>query len=231
MKLSPILAVFCLLAVVGPVEGLGYTTQDAPADRTQSRTGSREQDEATLRGLVAAFTKAFNAGDAKAISALFSEDARMVTLGGRAVEGREAIEKLFAASFEENPGQTIDVKTESLRFLGPDAAIEEGTATITTPGPRGARQSRPKARATRPPMSDARASGSRTASVTSRPYLPRSQSLERGSRSSNGWSANGSTRATKERSTRHAAGPNTRPSSSDRSSSRSAGSRRCRARS
>ena len=49
------------------------------------------------------------------------------------IEGREAIEKLFAASFEENPGQTIDVKTESLRFLGPDAAIEEGTATITTP--------------------------------------------------------------------------------------------------
>src|SRR5208337_3224360 len=64
---------------------------------------------------------------------LFSDDARMVTLTGRTINGRAAIEQLFASSFEEYPGQTIEVKTENLRFLGADSAIEEGTATITSP--------------------------------------------------------------------------------------------------
>ena len=57
----------------------------------------------------------------------------MVTLAGRAVNGRAAIEQVFASSFQEYPGNTIEVKTENLRFLGADSAIEEGTATITNP--------------------------------------------------------------------------------------------------
>src|SRR5208337_4127578 len=64
---------------------------------------------------------------------LFSDDARMVTLTGRTINGRVAIEQLFASSFEEYPGQTIEVKTENLRFLGARCIIEEETATITSP--------------------------------------------------------------------------------------------------
>ena len=64
---------------------------------------------------------------------MFTEQARIATEGGKTVEGRAAVEKLFAASFEANPGQTIAVKTESLRMLGSEAALEEGTATITIP--------------------------------------------------------------------------------------------------
>ena len=98
---------------------------------------------------MAAFSKAFNAGDAKAISALFSEDARMITLGGRAVEGREAIEKLFAASFDENPGQTIDVKTESLPLpRRPTPRSRRGPPRLPPPGPR-ARPHRAEPEATR----------------------------------------------------------------------------------
>ena len=86
-----------------------------------------------MRALVLEFTRAFNAGDAKAVSALFTDKARVVTMSGRSIEGREAIEKLFAASFQETPGQTIEVKTESVRFLDADAAIEEGTSTVSSP--------------------------------------------------------------------------------------------------
>jgi uncharacterized protein (TIGR02246 family) len=56
-----------------------------------------------------------------------------VTMSGRSVEGREAIEQLFAASFQDSPRQRIEVKTESIRFLDADAAIEEGTATVNSP--------------------------------------------------------------------------------------------------
>jgi uncharacterized protein (TIGR02246 family) len=83
--------------------------------------------------MVAEFTKAFNAGDAKALAALCTPDARIVTLSGKAIDGREAIDKEFADSFADHPGQKIELKTETLRFLGSDAAIEEGLATITTP--------------------------------------------------------------------------------------------------
>jgi uncharacterized protein (TIGR02246 family) len=104
-----------------------------PPAGTPVHSDSRGQDETILRGLVAEFTRAFNAGDARAVAALFTQDARITTLGGKTIEGRDAIEKVFAGSFENTSGQTIEVKTESLRFLGPDAAIEEGIATISPP--------------------------------------------------------------------------------------------------
>jgi len=138
MKSLAILAGCCLFTAVSLCVGWTARTQEAPAARTATPAVPREQDEAALRGLVAEFTRAFNAGDAKAIASLFSQDARIVTLAGLSIEGRDAIERLFAASFEQSPGQTIEVKTESLRFLGADAAIEEGTAAITAPRTDGA---------------------------------------------------------------------------------------------
>ena len=90
-------------------------------------------DEAAIRALVVEFTRAFNAGDAKAVAALFTENARIATEAGDSVEGRQAIEKLFSESFAASPDQVIVVKTNSLRMLGSEAAIEEGTATITVP--------------------------------------------------------------------------------------------------
>jgi uncharacterized protein (TIGR02246 family) len=127
-------AVFCVLALTaGICRSWAAPPQDSTAESTRSKARPRDQDEALLRAIVAEFTRAFNAGDARSIATLFTPEARIVTLTGKSIEGREAIEKVFAASFAESPGQTIEVKTESLRFLGPDAAIEEGIATITTP--------------------------------------------------------------------------------------------------
>lgn len=94
-------------------------------------------DEAAIRALVLEFTRAFNAGDAKGVAALFTEKARIATEGGETVEGRPAVEKLFADSFAASPGQVIVVKTNSLRMLGSEAALEEGTATITVPSSEG----------------------------------------------------------------------------------------------
>ena len=88
-------------------------------------------DEKAIAGLVAAFTKAFNGGDAAAAAATFAEDALVVDEHGERIEGRAAIRAGLAASFAENPGSTIAIKVDSLRFLGPDTALEEGRTTIT----------------------------------------------------------------------------------------------------
>lgn len=100
-------------------------------------TDAPPADETAIRALVAEFSRAFNAGDAKAVASLFTENARIATERGKAIEGRSAVEALFASSFEAAPGQTIVLKTENLRLLGPDAAVEDGSATITDPSEEG----------------------------------------------------------------------------------------------
>jgi uncharacterized protein (TIGR02246 family) len=134
MKLASILTGYCLVSLFlsqSPARS-GHFPEQA-AEPPQATGEVRAADGRALRALVAEFTRAFNAGDVKAVAALVSGDARLVTLTGRVINGRAAIEQLFASSFEEYPGQTIVVKTETLRFLGVDSAIEEGTATITSP--------------------------------------------------------------------------------------------------
>jgi uncharacterized protein (TIGR02246 family) len=120
----------CLLATCP-----GLRAQDAASrERTRPdslRAAESGEDGKAIAGLVAAFTKAFNGGDAAAAAATFAEDALVVDEHGARVEGRAAIRAGLAASFTENPGSTIAIKVNSLRFLGPDTALEEGRTTIT----------------------------------------------------------------------------------------------------
>lgn len=76
------------------------------------------------------FTASYNAGDAAALAALFTEDAEIVGDDGSVIQGREAIQERFATTFADEPGGVISIKPESIRFLGVDSAIEKGTATL-----------------------------------------------------------------------------------------------------
>ncbi len=95
---------------------------------------TRQADAKAIAGLVASFTKAFNAGDAAAAAATFAEDALVVDEQGERTEGRAAIRDQLASSFTGTPGRTIAIMTDSLRFLGSDTALEEGRTTITPAG-------------------------------------------------------------------------------------------------
>ena len=231
MNLASILTGFCLVSLFvsqAPARS-GYFPEQA-AEPPQATGEVRAADERALRALVAEFTRAFNAGDVKAVSALFSGDARLVTLTGRVINGRAAIEQLFASSFQEYSGQTIEVKTESLRFLGVDSAFEEGTATITSPPTPGNPAVPARPPATPLPTSSATANGFRTASVIIRcRNQPSSSRLTNTSRNWNGLSVIGSMRATKPWSTPPVAGRKTSHSCCDRFRSGSGGRPRFRA--
>jgi uncharacterized protein (TIGR02246 family) len=97
-------------------------------------------DEAAVRAVSEAFTKAYNADDAKAIAALFDADGEVVLEDGKAVRGRDAIERHFAATFAASPGSQVEVQTDSIKFLGPDVAKEEGSATVTLPSSGGRKE-------------------------------------------------------------------------------------------
>ena len=63
--------------------------------------GDKATDEATIRGLVAAFDKSHNNHDAKAFATLFAPDADVTNVRGMAVRGRKAIEDFMRPLFED----------------------------------------------------------------------------------------------------------------------------------
>src|SRR5581483_5987041 len=78
------------------------------------------------------FLEAYRAKDAAAIGALFTENAEIVDDDGEVTQGRPAIVERFAGLFKANEGGKLDVETDSIRLLSPEAAIEEGTAKVSS---------------------------------------------------------------------------------------------------
>lgn len=93
-----------------------------------------DADEKAIRATADAFVKAFNAADAKAVGALWAADAEYTDEDGRTIEGRAAIETLYADVFKQAPGAMMTVTIESVRFLAPELAVEKGVARVKSPG-------------------------------------------------------------------------------------------------
>ncbi len=90
-------------------------------------------DEKAIRATAEEFVRAFNAADAAAVGALWAPDAEYTDESGQTFHGRAAIEKLYAGMFKEHRGATIAVTIESIRFLGPDIAVEKGITNLASP--------------------------------------------------------------------------------------------------
>jgi uncharacterized protein (TIGR02246 family) len=90
----------------------------------------RAADERLIREAGAAFARDYDAGDVKSLAGRFTEDAEVIDEDGRVIQGREAIAAHFASGFEANPGETIEIAIDSIRFLGPDTAKEEGRSKV-----------------------------------------------------------------------------------------------------
>jgi uncharacterized protein (TIGR02246 family) len=100
-------------------------TKQSPAAK-QTAAKADDADEATIRQSAEAFVTAYNAHDAKAVSELFALKAEFTDEDGNLIKGREAIEKEFAETFQENPESKIKVDIDSIRVLTPNIAVEEG---------------------------------------------------------------------------------------------------------
>jgi uncharacterized protein (TIGR02246 family) len=90
----------------------------------------RSADEAAVRKAAQDFARAFEKGDAKAIGAFFTEGGEYVDEGGEAVRGRAALEKAYADFFAKRQELKAEAKTDSVRFLGKDTAVEIGRFTV-----------------------------------------------------------------------------------------------------
>lgn len=90
--------------------------------------------EQALMAQVAAFVKAYEAGDAQALTALYADDAVIVDPDGLEIKGKDEIGKMYAESFADGGGLKLDSHVEAVRFITPDVARIEGRSRVSVPG-------------------------------------------------------------------------------------------------
>ncbi|PTY01528.1 hypothetical protein DB346_12305 [Verrucomicrobia bacterium LW23] len=110
----------------------GYLPLHAQAPAAAADPAKKLTPEETAAAeTVNAYIAAYNKGDAKALGALFAEDAEWVDEEGGVIRGRAEIEKTLAATFASTKGRTVDINVESVRPLTPDVLSETGTVVLT----------------------------------------------------------------------------------------------------
>ncbi len=88
-------------------------------------------DKAAIEKAIESYTAAFNAGDAKALAVRWSPGAVYINpVNGALAEGREAIAKEFEAIFAKRKEVKLVVEVESIRFISPSVAVENGVASL-----------------------------------------------------------------------------------------------------
>jgi uncharacterized protein (TIGR02246 family) len=102
-----------------------------PAWAADAKPNAKE--EAAILKHAEAFVEAFQTGDAKALAARWTKDGDYTDQRGRTFKGREAIEKLFKELFAENKKLKLRINVDSIRFLTPEVAVEDGTTEVLPP--------------------------------------------------------------------------------------------------
>src|SRR3954452_24192165 len=108
------------------------TTEDQPdaAPAAVAPAAPANPEEAAIRELHAAFVKAYNAADARALGDLFADDAAVIDSAGEATRGRTDIAAMYAESFDEAKGLTLEATADAIRFLTTDVAQLEGQSRL-----------------------------------------------------------------------------------------------------
>lgn len=95
------------------------------------------QAEQAIRAAAQQYTEALRRGDAAAMLALWAEGGDIVDEFGNATPAKEIIESeaaARAAASQADPASTIKVVENSLRFITPDVALEDGKVEVTRGG-------------------------------------------------------------------------------------------------
>jgi uncharacterized protein (TIGR02246 family) len=94
--------------------------------------GEASKDEAAIRAISPAWMKAYNAGDAKGVSALYAEKAVLLPPGAPAANGNAAIQAYFAKDVAESAkaGVTFSLDPKNDVGVSGDLGWESGTYAV-----------------------------------------------------------------------------------------------------
>jgi uncharacterized protein (TIGR02246 family) len=90
-----------------------------------------DPDTAAIRAADEQLVKAFNAGKADELAAMFLPKGELIDEEGIVYAGQAAIKDLLTKFFEKFPGAKLTHDVDSIRVIGP-VAFEEGSRTIVT---------------------------------------------------------------------------------------------------
>jgi uncharacterized protein (TIGR02246 family) len=111
-----------------PIERAQPAAAGPPGPR--AALSDRPEDERALRAISESYARSYNAGDARTLASLFAEDAEMIDENGQRLRGSPMIESVFGSLVRHRPGAVLTLAPVSLRFLGPDVAMEEGQTVV-----------------------------------------------------------------------------------------------------
>ena len=100
------------------------------ADEKRSVDEKRTVEEAAIRKSGDSYVVAFNEGNSKSVAEHYTEDAEYVDEQGRIFLGRAAIEDSLKHFFTECPDCKLGLQINSIRFVGPAVAVEDGTTSV-----------------------------------------------------------------------------------------------------
>jgi uncharacterized protein (TIGR02246 family) len=128
-KLSLTIILMALsLALAGIASDAGASAkQPAGEQKNQSSPANQTTDDDGLK-----YEEAYNRGDAKTLARLYSDDVDYIDQDGEEVKGRDAMEKLLADNFRQNPSARLAITTEEIKQLTPDVKVTRGFATVTS---------------------------------------------------------------------------------------------------
>lgn len=126
------------IGMLAAVAGGWMLTQGSPltsfAAQDAAAKSERPDDDKAIREAAQGFARAFEKGDAKAVGEFFTEEGEYRDDGDQVIQGRAALEKAYAGFFAKRPELSVEGKTDSVRFLGKDTAVETGTFTVRAKG-------------------------------------------------------------------------------------------------
>jgi uncharacterized protein (TIGR02246 family) len=93
-------------------------------------------DEAAIRAQTTSWIKAYNGGDAKAVAALYTEDAILMPPGAPSVKGRAAIQEFITKDIAsaKAAGAVFNVNPSTDVGVSGNTGWESGTYTVTVKG-------------------------------------------------------------------------------------------------
>jgi uncharacterized protein (TIGR02246 family) len=131
------------LVLVAPAAALGVLAlsllvqlpppADASGQERSTPTAGRAADEQAIRKATAAYLEAMNKGDLNAVMALWAPDADYIDEAGKVTRGKEALTALFRQGLADLKGSKVTGKANSLKFLRPEVAVEDGSLEFTAP--------------------------------------------------------------------------------------------------
>ncbi len=103
----------------------------APAPPAQAAPAFTPEQKA-VADAVEAFSKAYSAADAKALSGMFTDDIVLTDPEGNETRGKAAVAEMYTGAFQENPGLKLETRVAEVRFLTPDVARVEGKSRLSS---------------------------------------------------------------------------------------------------